>query len=95
MRFFIVTVFPKRTEVLETYEPLKTIHASAWVDGTACLYRVKKDVDNSQNRRAWFGRGLQEVHYHAHNLGSTVSFEPVGTSPLKAKPIHDKQLSLW
>lgn len=95
MRFFIVTVYPQRTEVQEQTKPLRTVHARAWVDGTACLYQVKKGIDNDQNRRAWLGRGLQETHYHAHNAGATVRFEPVLPNARKKRKINENKLSIF
>ncbi len=77
MRYFIVTVHPMRVQVDEIWKDLKTYDCSAVVDGDIWRYKIKRSSGISKNNRDWRARAYHHIHYHAHNSGAVVHFEPV------------------
>lgn len=95
MRYFTVVVDEMNIVISEQTELQGKYDFKAVIDGVECLYRIIKKKLNYQKRTIWFGRGVNAVHYHAHNIGAYVRFEPVHHASLSNRKIHEKQLSMW
>lgn len=95
MRQFIVTVHPMRIQVDEITEELKTYDCSAIVDGDIWRYKIKKSSGIMRKDRGWRSRAYHHIHYHAHNSGTIVRFEPVHFQTHRKRNVSEKQLSFW
>lgn len=97
---FYVIVNEQSVIVKET-KGLSVHHAKAIVDGEEYFYQVVKDTSNvmevggSKIKKSMFGRGINQVFYHAKNAGNIVRFIPIGRSSSKKKDVSDKQRSLF
>lgn len=95
MRYFTVTVHPKRVQIDEQVEELKTFDCSAVVDGDIWRYKIKKSPNIPKTWRGWRGRAYHHIQYHADNSGAVVRFEPVHHKQRSRRKISPKQLSFW
>lgn len=95
MRYFNVVVGEMDIVIREQAKSQGMYDFKAVINGVDCLYRIIKKEVNYQKRTIWFGRGVTAVHYHAHNIGAYVRFEPVHHATRRNSKIHEKQLSMW
>lgn len=100
-RQFYVIVDAQSVIVRETESGLSVTHAHAVVDGDDYYYQIVKDssdvmkVGGSKVKKEMFGRGINQVHYHAKNAGNYVRFVPVSRKQTKSKEISEKQMELF
>lgn len=98
---FYVIVDEQSVIVRETQRGLTVAHAHAVVDGMDYYYQIVKDSSNvmkvggSKIKKAMFGRGINQVHYHAKNAGNVVRFLPVSRKQSKKKEISEYQRGLF
>lgn len=95
MRYFTVTVYQMRVQVDETPAAFTNHDASAGVDGDIWRYKIKRSPNLPKNDRHWRDRAWHNIHYHAHNSGTVVRFEPTYAQRRRKPKIHEKQLSFW
>lgn len=76
MLYYKVEVFPQRV-VINEVKSLRMYDVKARVDGDDWLYRIVRSKWQPPKDKGWFGRGLNNVYYHAKNSGDHVTFVPV------------------
>jgi len=95
MRYFIVTVHPKRVQIDEQEKVTRTTEFKAVVDGDEVLYEVKRHHNTSRIGQHWRARGRQAIYNHAKNLGEVVRFEFVYHQKRNTTKKQENQLSFW
>lgn len=95
MRHFRVTVLPMRVAIDEQFRQFMLYDASAIVDGDTWRYKIRGCADISKHSPSWRTRAYHHIHYHAHNSGTVVRFEPVHYEPRRRRKMSEKQLSFW
>ncbi len=94
MRYFVVTVHPKRVEIKEVVKEFTMYDCLAIVDGDHWRYKIKKHENIAKNDRIWRGRAYHNIQYHATNSGEYVRFQEVHFQHSKKRKINEKQLYL-
>lgn len=95
MRYFTVTLHPLRVQIDETPAAFTNPDAVATVDGDKWLYKIEKHMNTIKLGLHWRSRAYHNIHYHAHNSGTIVRFEPTHAQRAYKPKIHEKQLSFW
>ncbi len=95
MRYFIAKVYPMRVQIDEQVKELQSHDCSAVVDGDIWRYKIKKSANIAKRSIHWRSRACHHIHYHAHNSGEVVRFEPVHYQARNRRKISEKQLSLF
>ena len=95
MRYFTVIVHPMRVQIEEVEKDFITYDAGAIVDGDTWRYKIRKHINIGKNDKRWRERAIHHIHYHAHNSGTKVHFQPVHSTRTRKRKIHEKQKSFW
>lgn len=65
MRYFLVIVFPWKTEVREFQHPLGNVHKTKTVDGDVYHYSIKAANSLHPDDKHWMQRAEIQIDYHA------------------------------